>query len=306
MNRFASTLAVALCGLIATAVAPAQALRPERPDPNVVPFEVRDVGVDEKLGDQVPADIAFRDHVGNMVRLGDYYDGTRPVILTLNYSRCPKVCDIQLRNLATTLGGLDVTAGEDFRVVTVSIDPTEGPEVAEERRRGYVRLMGKGNWSFLTGNPGSIKRLARAVGFKYVYEPSKQEYHHSPVTILLTPTGRVGRYHHRLDFEPDTLKLGLVETGEGTLGTTSDYFPLICYRYDPEHGTYVTRKAEMLMAGAGFLFVVGFGSWLSRQWQRSRRSSDPSSAGLSAGRSGAAVRREDARNKGAAGAPATV
>ncbi|MFH5802533.1 SCO family protein [Alienimonas sp. DA493] len=303
MTRPLALAVAALCGLLCPALASAQAVRPDKPDPNVVPFEVREVGVDEKLGDQVPADLLFRDHTGNRVRLGDYFDGTRPVILTLNYSRCPKICDMQLQNLARTLGELDVTAGDDYRVVTVSIDPSEGPEVAESRRRGYVRLMGKGNWSFLTGTPASIARLARAVGFRYKYEPSTKEYHHAPVAILLTPTGRVGRYHHRLDFDPETLKLGLIETGEGTLGTTSEYFPLICYRYDPERAAYVPRVAEMLMAGAGFLFVVGFGGWLSWQWRRSRAASSDREGGSG---ENSRVRREDARSGGPVNAPAAV
>ncbi|MEM9703060.1 MAG: hypothetical protein AAF907_11525, partial [Planctomycetota bacterium] len=184
--------------------------------------------------------------------------------------------------------------------VTVSIDPTEGPDVAESRRRGYVGLMGKGNWSFLTGSPGPIKQLARSVGFNYKYESSSKEYHHAPVAILLTPTGRVGRYHHRLDFDPETLKLGLVETGEGTLGSTSDYFPLICYRYDPERAAYVPRLAEGLMAGAGALFVVGFGTWLSRQWFRHRSNSAAGSGSRDV------VRREDAQDRSSAKAPAAV
>ena len=301
--RFVSPIAVLVAVASGAAFVPPAAAQPMdagRPDPNVVPFEVRDVGVEEQLGEQVPANLLFRDHTGNRVRLGDYFDGTRPVILTLNYSRCPKICDAQLRNLALTLGELDLTAGEDYRVVTVSIDPSEGPDVSASRRRGYVGEMGKGNWSFLTGLPESIARLARAVGFNYNYDAATREFHHSPVAVLLTPTGRVGRYLHGITFEPDTVRLSLVETGEGTLGTTSDYFPLICYRYDPERGTYVTRKAELLMAGTGFAFVLLFGGWLSYQWRHARGTpagSDPSSG---------SVRREDARNGEPAAAPATV
>ena len=294
MRRFVPTLAALLCGLSFPSVAPAQAVRPDRPDPNVVPYEVREVGVQETLGAQVPADLLFRDHTGNLVRLGDLFDGTRPVLLTLNYSRCPKICDAQLRNLATALGDLDETAGEDFRVVTVSIDPTEGPEVAEERRRGYVDLMGRGNWSFLTGSPPAIAQLARSVGFRYRYVPETDEYHHAPAAIFLTPAGLVGRYWHRLTFEPDTLRLNLVETGQGRMGTTTDQFRMLCYTWDEERAGYYPRKAALLMAGAGFAFVVGFGGWLAWQWFRSRARAEP------------AVRRQDARPGGSAAAPAAV
>ena len=300
MTRFLAPLAALVC------LAPAafgQAVRPDRPDPNVLPFEVREVGIDEKLGDQVPADLLFRDHVGNLVRLGDLFDGTRPVILTLNYSRCPKICDTQLRNLAETLSDLDLTAGEDYRVVTVSIDPTDDAGVAASRRRGYVGLMGKGSWSFLTGTPGAIAKLTRAVGFRYAYDPDLKEYHHSPVAVLLTPTGRIGRYLHGLGFEEDTLRLSLVETGEGKLGSTSDYFPLICYRYDPEKGHYVARRAELLMAGAGLLFVGLFGGTLLHHWRRAGRAA---AARASAEAAAAGVRRQDAPDRGPAERPAAV
>ena len=295
MRSFLTIFGAAICGLIGATNASAQAVRPDPADPNVIPYEMREVGVDEKLGAQVPADLLFRDHTGNRVRLGDYFDGTRPVILTLNYSRCPKICDAQLRNLATTLGELDLTAGEDFRVVTVSIDPSEGPEIAESRRRGYVGLMGKGNWSFLTGNPGAIARLTRAVGFKYKYVPETGDFHHAPVAILLTPSGQAGRYLHRLSFEPGTLRFALIETGQGTLGTTTDEFRHLCYTWDPERAAYVPRKAALLMAGAGFLFVVGFGGWLSWHWSNSRATGDDGP-----------VRRQDARSGRSAGAPQAV
>ncbi|QDT16848.1 SCO family protein [Alienimonas californiensis] len=303
MTRSSATAVAALCGLLCPALASAQAVRPDRPDPNVVPFEVREVGVDEKLGAQVSADLTFRDHTGNPVRLGDYFDGTRPVILTLNYSRCPKICDTQLRNLATTLGEMELTAGDDYRIVTVSIDPSEGPEVSESRRRGYVKLMGKGNWSFLTGTPASIAKLTRTVGFKYKYVPETQDYHHAPVAILLTPSGQVGRYLHRLSFEPETLRFGMVETGQGTLGTTTDEFRHLCYTWDPERAAYVPRKAALMMAGAGFLFVVGFGGWLSWQWRHSRAESGDNA---DSSQKSPGVRREDARNGGPVNAPAAV
>ena len=301
-TRLAATILSAAALLCAAPAVFGQAVRPDRPDPNVVPFEIREVGVDEKLGDQVPADLLFRDHAGARVRLGDYFDGTRPVLLTLNYSRCPKICDTQLRNLATALGELDLTAGTDYRVVTVSIDPREGPETSASRRRGYVGVMGKGTWSFLTGNPPAINTLARAVGFRYKYDRERDEYHHSPVAILLTPTGSISRYLHGIGgpaFAPDTVRLSLLEAGEGTIGSTADYFPLICYRYDPEKGHYVTRTAEMLMAGAGLGFVVLFGGTLAYYFRRGESVREAYLA-RAAGGSGDAdgsdrsVRREDA------------
>ena len=268
--------------LAASLLAPAafgQAVRPAEPDPNVVPFEVREVTVEEKLGDRVPGDLLFRDHAGGIVELGDLFDGTRPVLLTLNYSRCPKICDTQLRNLAETAAAMELEPGEDYRLVTVSIDPREGPRVSRGRRRGYLDVVGRGDWSFLTGAPGAIRSLAAAVGFRYRFDPVRDEYHHPPVAILLTPEGVVSRYLHGLSFEADTLRLSLVEASEGEIGTTADYFPLVCYRYDPATGKYVPNTARLVMTVAGAGFVVLFGGALAFFWRRSlREDAAPASA----------------------------
>ena len=270
MSAFRPAAAV-LLALFAAAPACGQAVVPDAPDPNVVPFEVREVTVQEKLGQEVPGGLLFRDHTGNLVELGDLFDGTRPVVLTLNYSRCPKICDTQLRNLAETVGAMDLTAGEDYRMVTVSIDPKEGPEVSASRRRGYLDVIGRGNWSFLTGSPGAIRKLARSVGFRYKHDPVRDEYHHPPVAILLTPDGTVSRYLHGLSFDRDTLRLSLIEASEGEIGTTADYFPMICYRYDPATGKYVPNVARMTMTAAGAVFTVLFGGTLAFFWRRSLR-----------------------------------
>lgn len=264
--------AAALFGLFIVAPAFGQsAVVPDAPDPNVVPFEVREVTVQEKLGDRVPGDVFFRDHAGGVVKFGDLFDGSRPVVLTLNYSRCPKICDTQLRNLAETAAAMELTPGEDYRLVTVSIDPKEGPTVSAGRRRGYLDVVGRGNWSFLTGSPASINKLARAVGFRYKHDPVRDEYHHPPVAILLTPDGVVSRYLHGLSFEEDTLRLSLIEASEGEIGTTADYFPMICYRYDPATGKYVPNVARMTMTATGAVFTVVFGGALAFFWRRSLR-----------------------------------
>ena len=269
--RLAAALFCWAAGLGTGAAFGQNAILTDEPDPNVVPFEVRNVGIEERLGEEVPGDPAFRDHTGNVVTLGRYFDGVRPVVLTLNYARCPKICDTQLRSLAQTAAAMELTAGEDYRLVTVSIDPREGPTVSASRRRGYLGEVGRGNWSFLTGSPGSIAAVAAAVGFNYEFDPVRNEYHHAPAAIVLTPDGTISRYLHGLAVDPETLRLSLVEAADGGIGTTADYFPLICYRYDPATGEYVPRTARLAMTATGAVFAVLFGGSLAYFWRRSVR-----------------------------------
>ena len=305
MTRFAPLAAVAFALLLA-GPAFGQAVRPEQPEPNVLPFAVRDVGVDEKLGERVPGELIFLDHTGNPVRLATFLDGTRPVLLTMNYSRCPKICDTQLRNLGHALAEMeDFTAGEDYRLVTVSIDPSEGAEIAASRRRAGTALLGRGTWSYWTGRLAQIRRLAAAVGFRYRHDAARDEYHHSPVAVLLTPDGTISRYFHGLTFEPETLRLSLIEAGDGTVGETSDYFPLICYRYDPAAQAYVPNLARIIMAVTGAVFTVALGMFLGALWVRGMVRAKAAAEGGGDGRA-AGVRREDAGTDEGTGAAAVV
>lgn len=223
-----------------------------------MPGPLREVGYDQRIGEQVPLDLAFRDESGRDVRLGDYF-GKKPVILVLAYYHCPMLCDMVLQGVVTTLRPLTFDAGKEFDVVVASIDPDETPEMAAEQERDivarYGRAGGKEGFHFLTGPQASIDALTRAVGFRYVYEKERDEYAHPAGLVILTPGGRVSRYLFGIDFPPRDVRLGLIESTRDKLGTAVDSLLLYCYHYNPAIGRYSSAVFNILRLAAAATLI---------------------------------------------------
>jgi len=214
---------------------------------------VDEVGFDQRLGAELPLDVALRDESGAAVRLGDFF-GERPVILALVYYRCPVLCTLTERGLASGLKPLDLAPGSDFEVVFVSIDPTDGPETSRERRADTLDLYGRpgaeGGWHFLTGDEAAIEAIADAVGFRYAFDASTGQYAHAAGLTVATPEGRLARYLFGVEFAPRDLKLSLVEASAGRVGSPVDKLLLVCFRYDATLGKYTAATMTLLKIGA--------------------------------------------------------
>jgi protein SCO1 len=237
--------------------------------------QIDEVGFDQQLGQSVPLDLEFVDENGQAVRLGDVF-GRQPVILTLNYLHCPNFCTLVMDGVAERLDEVGLEVGQAFRVVTVSIDPREGPPQALAQKslliRHYAAVANPGGWQFLTGSAEAITRLTEAVGFQYAYEAASDEYAHPAGIVVLTSDGRIARYLYGVDFHPRDLRLALVEAGENQIGTPVDQFLLRCFRYDPATGRY-SLAALTLLRVAGGLTVLGMAVgwlWLRRHDKKPR------------------------------------
>jgi protein SCO1/2 len=234
------------------------------------PDQLANVGFDQRLGGRVPLDLLFHDENGESVRLGDYFDN-RPVILSLNYFHCQNLCPLELDGLMNGLNGITFTLGQDFTMITVSIDPREGPSDAQDIKartlRGYDKAaQGTDGWHVLTGDQDAIDRLTDAVGFRYAYDPIQDDYAHPAGVIVLTPSGQISRYLYGLDFSANDLRLSLVDAGAEHIGTLLDRALLVCYHYDPLTGRYTPFALNFVRGAAvlGLLSLVGFLGWLWR------------------------------------------
>ena len=221
------------------------------------PPELKEVGFDQRLNEQVPADLVFTDDTGKPVKLGDYF-GEKPVILVLAYYRCPMLCTLVLNGLVQGMRDMPFTAGNDFQVVTVSFDPRETPELAASKKN-YVAQYGQPGaaeaWHFLTGKAESIQRLTQAVGFRYVYDAVQEQYIHTSGIMILTPSGRISRYFYGIQYPGRDLRLGLVEASAGKIGSPVDEVLLYCFHYDPASGKYSASVLNFVRAG-GVLTIV--------------------------------------------------
>lgn len=235
---------------------------------------LKQIGVDEKLGGQVPPDLLLRDDAGNAVRLGDSF-GKGPVVLTLNYYTCPMLCPLALRSLLAAANGTrGISLSRDFRIVTVSIDPEEKPAVARARAEEMHAMM-KGidepssRWAFLYGGSGEIGRLTSAVGFRY--RKVGKEFAHPDVVVVLTPEGKISRYLFGVSPGPEDLRMALIEAARGRIGESAALHQalLFCYRYDPVQRKY-TLYARNIMKAGGIFTLVFLGVLYLALWKRRR------------------------------------
>lgn len=249
-------LASAAMALLSAGPAASQS-RPVFADDPVEALQVEPINT---LGTQVPADIRFLDQTGAPVTIGDYLNQGKPIIVTLNYFRCPMLCIETLNGLIDGLMDVDWQAGRDFTMLTVSFNPEEGPELAAAKRESYLSRYSKpgvaDGWHFLTGEKAEIDRLCEAVGFPYVYDERSGEYSHPASVIFLDPDGVVTLHMNDVLYKPGDLRLAIVEASQGSVGTWMDTVLLFtCFQFDPTAGSY-TLSILKLMRTVGIAFVV--------------------------------------------------
>jgi protein SCO1/2 len=206
-----------------------------------LPPVLKKVGIDQKLNEQVPLDLVFKDEQGREVRLGQFFKG-KPVVLSLVYYTCPMLCNQILNGMLSSFRQISFNAGEQFEVVNVSFDPHDTPEIAAAKKQTYIkaynRAGGEAAWHFLTGDEANIRRLADAVGFRYLWDEQTKQFAHASGIMIATPEGKLARYFYGVEYPPRDLRLGLVEASKNRIGTPVDTLMLYCYHYDPATGKY--------------------------------------------------------------------
>jgi len=234
------------------------------PPANMRPPGLEQVGITQKLDAQLPLDLTFRDETGKSVRLKEYF-GKKPVILNFAYYTCPMLCGELLKGLTTSLKGLKFELGNEFDVVTVSIDPHDTPETATEKKAEYLQRYGHperaAGWHFLTGPQESITALTKAAGFGYQYNQQTMQFAHATAIMMVTPQGKLAQYFYGVDFAPKDLRLGIVQASNEKIGNLVDQVLLYCYHYDPATGKYGAIVARVLKL-CGLVTVIGLGLML--------------------------------------------
>jgi protein SCO1/2 len=268
-RRTSSGFCAAILGLSLLA-APARA---DDPNSAVLPRALEGVGFDQKLDAQLPLGLAFRDESGREARLGEYF-GERPVVVALVYYECPMLCTLVLNGLVRSMKALDFLPGRDFEVVAVSFDSRETPELARAKRAAYLERYARpgteDGFHFLTGDAAAIDGLTRAAGFRYSFDAASGEFAHPAGILVATPDGRIARYLFGAEFAPRDLRLALVESAAGRIGTVTDQVLLYCFHYDPAAGRYTTAVMNLIRAG-GIATALSLGLFVAVMWRRERK-----------------------------------
>lgn len=231
------------------------------------------VGYDQRLGEQLPLDLIFRDASGRSMALRALV-GQKPMILTFLFYRCTMLCPLILDGLTRALREVAFTAGQEFNVVVVSIDPRETPALADTRKALYVERYDRPGadtgFHFLTGDADVLRQLTQAAGFRYAYDAKTDEYAHAAGAMVVTPQGKIARYFYGIEFSSRDLRLALVEAAGNTIGSPVDQLMLYCYRYEPHTGKYGLVVMNVVRLG-GVLTVLALGAFLLVMFRRERR-----------------------------------
>lgn len=248
--------------------------------PAARPSLLDDVGIDQKLNEQVPPELVFTDEHGREVRLADYF-GKRPVILALVYYGCPMLCTMVLNDLTRAMNAMKMSCGDDFEIVTVSFNPRETPDLALRKKEHYLRAYQRPHaaegWHFLTGTQPMIDRLTKSVGFRYVWDPKFQQYAHGSGIMILTPQGKTARYFFGIEYAPSDLELSLAEASGGKATSVPDQILLYCFHYDPATGRYslmIWRILQLMCV----LTVIVLAGYVTMMLRRDRRAAQPRTA----------------------------
>lgn len=275
-----SLLRAAILGLIAASACSPATLRaqstlggvdaPEIPPytskSTVLPPILKGINYEQRLGSQIPLDATFQDEDGKTVQLGSYF-GKKPVVLILAYYRCPMLCTLVMDGAAKAFKQLSFDLGDQFDALTVSFDPRDTPADSKREQAKYVQVYGHpdavGSWHFLTGQKDQIDRLTDAVGFHYAYDSHTGQYVHTAGIVVITPEGKVAQYFYGVTFDPQFLRLALVQSSKEKIGSVVDQILLYCCTYNPDTGRYEATIARVLqIAGALTILLLGGGLFL--------------------------------------------
>ena len=250
------------------------------PADDKLPTLLHGVTVEQHLNQLLPLDATFTNETGNTVKLGQYFDGKRPVLLALVYYKCPILCSEELKGLTGALEMVSYQPGKDFQIVAISIDPTETPAVAASKKREYVKYYGHPEsapgWHFLTGQQPAIDAVAKATGFGYVRTPGpdgkSNQFAHASAIQIVTPEGKIAQYYLGVEYSPQDLRLGLIEASNHKIGTPVDTILTYCYRYDPTLNRHSLLIARIVQAGC-LLTVLILGSYMLVMFRRDIKTS---------------------------------
>jgi protein SCO1 len=248
---------------------------PNRITDNGLPKVLNEVGIQQKLNEQLPLETEFKDESGKTVKIGDYF-GKRPVVLALVYYECPMLCSEVLNGLTGSLKSLSFNAGKEFEVVAISFDARENekPELAKNKKESYLKRYGRegveNGWHFLTGTQDSIDKITQAVGFGYKWDDQTQQFAHAGAIMILTPDGRMSKYLYGIDYAPRDLKLAIVESSENKIGSPVDQLMLYCFHYNPATGKYGLAILNIIRL-AGIITLLGMGAMFFVFWRRNKK-----------------------------------
>jgi len=273
--RWTALILIAITTSLAGAYEPGQ---PESKSSEAMPTELNGVGVTEHLGASIDLGLVFTDEANQPVTLGKYFQSERPVAMAMVYYDCPHLCTYQLNGILDVVKQMKGEAGKDYEFVIVSMDHKETAELAAQKKESYMKALGQPNaasaWHFLVGSEASVRTLADQLGFKFRWDERLKQFAHAAVMYVLTPSGKISRYLHGIEYSPQTFRFSLIEASGGKVGTMIERATLFCFQFDPTKNKY-TLYAFNLVRIVAALVVALLALFIVPAWFRERKGRAP-------------------------------
>lgn len=219
-----------------------------------------EVGIVEKLGNNIPLELQFTNENGKKVILKDLI--TKPTILMFVYYHCPGICSPLLTGVSEVIDRTNIVPGKDYQLLTISFDHTESWEKAKKWKENHLKALERpissDAWSFLVGDSLSVKKITDAVGF-YFKPDGKGDFIHGAAIYSIAPDGKIIRYLFGTEFSPFDFKMAVLEAEKGIPLPTVNRLLKFCYSYDPQGRKYMfnfTRVAGTIILVVLSIFFV--------------------------------------------------
>lgn len=224
------------------------------------PKEFEGIGITENLGQKLDLTLPFINEKGETVTLGKYFDGHKPVVISLIYYACPGLCNFHFNGVVEALKDVDWSPSDKFQVLAISFDPKETSDVGAAKRESYLKMYNRpgteNGFHFLTATPETVQKITEQIGFKYKWNEKAGEWAHASAAVIATPDGTLSRYLHGIQFDPKTFKMALNEATQGKIGSLVDKMIWYCFKYDPQQSKYVLYAYRTMQFGAVAIILV--------------------------------------------------
>jgi protein SCO1 len=238
------------------------------------PEKLEGVKIEEKLNSQLDMNLHFKNETGEEVTLGSFFDGQTPVIISPVYFSCPGLCNFHLNGLTEGLKAMDWSIGGKFKVLSISFDHRETPDLAAKKKETYMKVYNRpgteSSWHFLTADEATIKAFTSSIGFNFRWNEKEKEWAHGSAAVVASPKGTVSRYLPGIMFDPKDIKFAVLEAGKGKVGSLVDQLILYCFQYNPHQSKYTLYASRVMKAGGGLMVLI-LAIWLLPIWYRARR-----------------------------------
>lgn len=272
-------------------------------DPTAVPPQLEGADIVPKLGARVPLELEFLDEDGQPTTLKAVIPSDKPTLLVLGYWECPLLCSFVLNATKDGLAGVEgLEPGVDYQIVAVGIDPTESAKLAKTKQQTYTRELARvrqvatsrngsepqavplSSWRFLSAKPiagladahesPEARALADAVGFGYRWDAQTENYAHGAGIFFISPPrgndeAVLTRTLWGIQFKSSDVRMAIIESGQGLVGTVVDRVLLSCFQFGPE-GQYSLYVWGVMRLG-GIAMILAMGTFLFVLFRREKR-----------------------------------